>query len=63
MIEAFWGHMQTELLNCKKWTTIVEFSRAMADYIENLHNTAPRHSALDVPPERSTKQETLPCSN
>lgn len=31
--------MQTELLNRKKWTTIVELSVAVADYIENFHNT------------------------
>lgn len=39
MIESFWGRMQTELLNRKSWTTVVELSIAMADYIENFHNT------------------------
>jgi len=40
--------MQTELLNRKKWTTIVELSVAIADYIENFHNTIRRYSALDM---------------
>ena len=61
MIEAFWGRMQTELLNCRKWTTIVELSVAMADYIENFHNTTRRHSALDIltPTEYETINTTL----
>jgi len=40
--------MQTELLNRKKWATVVELSVAMADYIENFHNTTRRHSTLDM---------------
>ena len=61
MIEAFWGRMQTELLNRKKWTTIVELSVAVADYIENFHNTTRRHSALDMftPTEYETINTTL----
>ena len=61
MIEAFWGRMQTELLNRKKWTTIVELSVATADYIENFHNTTRRHSALDMltPTEYETVNTTL----
>ncbi|MDE0975345.1 MAG: integrase core domain-containing protein [Candidatus Nanopelagicales bacterium] len=46
MIESFWGRMQTELLNRKTWTTVVELSIEMADYIENFHNTRRRHSSL-----------------
>ncbi len=46
MIESFWGRMQTELLNRKSQTTVVELSMAMADYIENFHNTSRRHSSL-----------------
>ena len=48
MIESFWARMQTELLNRKSWTTVVELSMAMADYIENFHNTRRRHSSLDM---------------
>ena len=48
MIESFWGRMQTELLNRKSWTTAVELSVVMADYIENFHNTRRRHSSLDM---------------
>ncbi len=46
MVESFWGRMQTELFNRKTWTTVVELSMAMADYIENFHNTSRRHSSL-----------------
>ena len=61
MIEAFWGRMQPEVLNRKKWTTIVELSVAVADYIENFHNTTRRHSALDMftPTEYETINTTL----
>jgi len=48
MIESFWGRMQTELLNRKSWTTVVELSIAMADHIEHFHNSRRRHSALDM---------------
>ncbi len=45
-MESFWGRMQVELLNRKKWIKIVELSIAMADYICNFYNTERRHSAL-----------------
>jgi len=48
MIESFWGRMQTELLNRKSRTTVIELSMAMADYIGNFHNTRRRHSSLDM---------------
>jgi len=40
--------MQTELLDRKKWLTIVELSTAMADYIDHFHNTQRRHSSLGM---------------
>jgi len=53
--------MQTELLNGNSWTTAVELSVAMADYIENFHNTRRRHSSLDMltPFEYETTNQTL----
>ena len=45
-MESFWGSMQIELLNRQRWTTVVELSVAMADYIENFYNAARRHSSL-----------------
>jgi putative transposase len=59
MIESFWGRMQTELLNRKPWTTVIELSMAMADYIENFHNTRGRHSSLDklTPTEYETTNQ------
>ena len=45
-MESFWGSMQIELLNRKKWTTKLELSLAIAEYIENFYNPARRHSSL-----------------
>ena len=45
-IESFWGSMQIELLNRKKWMTYVELATAMADYIVNFYNPFRRHSSL-----------------
>jgi transposase InsO family protein len=45
-MESFWGRMQTELLNTKKWTTTLELAAAMADYIDNFYNPQRRHSYL-----------------
>ena len=56
MIESFWGRMQTELLNRKTWTTVIELSMEMADYIENLHNTRRHDSSLAM--LTPTKYET-----
>ena len=38
VMEAFWGRLQTELLNTKKWSTTLELTAAMADHIDNFHN-------------------------
>src|SRR5690625_7526958 len=34
VIESFWGTMQVELLNRKKWRTRIELANAIFDYIE-----------------------------
>jgi putative transposase len=47
VIESFWGRMQTELLNRKRWTTRVELANAIFEYIKGFHNRRRRHSALD----------------
>jgi putative transposase len=48
MIESFWGRMQTELLNRKRWKTRVELANAIFDYLEIFHNRQGRHSALGM---------------
>ncbi|MBU3064248.1 IS3 family transposase [Nocardia sp. NEAU-G5] len=45
-IEAFWGRMQTELLNTRKWPTSLELTIAMADWIDNFYNAERLHSYL-----------------
>lgn len=47
MIESFWGTMQVELLNRKKWKTRLQLANAIFDYIEIYYNRQRRHSALD----------------
>jgi transposase InsO family protein len=48
MIESFWGRMQTELLNRRKWKTRIELANAIFDYLEIFHNCQRRHSALGM---------------
>ena len=49
VIESFWGRMQTELLNRRRWRTPVELANAMFEYLEIFHNRQRRHSALGMP--------------
>ena len=48
MMESFWGRMQTELLNRKKWKTRIELANAIFDYLEIFHNRQRRHSSLGM---------------
>jgi putative transposase len=48
MVESFWGRMQVELLNRRRWKTRIELATAIHDYIELFHNTRRRHSALGM---------------
>jgi hypothetical protein len=48
MMESFWGRMQVELFNRRKWKTRIELASAIHDYIELWHNTRRRHSALEM---------------
>jgi putative transposase len=46
-MESFWGSMQIELLDRQRWTTVLELTQAIADYIDNFYNRDRRHSALN----------------
>ncbi|MFT5267287.1 MAG: putative transposase [Acidimicrobiales bacterium] len=46
VVESFWGSMQIELLNRKKWATRLELSLAMIDWIEGFYSQRRRHSSL-----------------
>jgi putative transposase len=48
MMESFWGRMQTELLNRRRWRTRIELANAIFEYLEIFHNRQRRHSALDM---------------
>lgn len=48
LVEAFWGRMQTELLNRRRWNTRVELANAMFDHIEIFHNRQRRHSSIGM---------------
>jgi putative transposase len=47
MMESFWGRMQVELLNRRRWKTRIELANAIHDYLV-FHNTRRRHSALGM---------------
>ena len=46
-MQSFWGSMQIELLDRRRWTTVAELSMAMADCIEDFYNEIRRHSSLE----------------
>ena len=46
VVESFWGRMQTEVLNRRRWHTRLELATAIFEYIEGFHNRRRRHSAL-----------------
>jgi hypothetical protein len=48
IMESFWGRMQVELLNRRRWKTRIELATAIHDYIELWHNSRRRHSALGM---------------
>jgi putative transposase len=48
MMESFWGRMQVELFNRRRWKTRIELASAIHDYIELWHNTRRRHSSLGM---------------
>jgi transposase InsO family protein len=45
-MESFWGSMQIELLNRRRWRNNLELAIAIADHIEHFYNSTRRHSAL-----------------
>jgi transposase InsO family protein len=61
-MESFWGSMQIELLNRQSWTTVVELSSAMAEWIDGFYNPLRRHSALNylTPNEHEALHSTKP---
>ncbi len=63
-MESFWGSMQIELLNRKKWRTNVELAVAIADWIDHFYNPARRHSSLAylTPNEYEEKHSPQPMA-
>ncbi|WP_442788403.1 IS3 family transposase [Dactylosporangium sp. NBC_01737] len=62
MMESFWGRMQTELLNRRRWKTRIELANAIFEYLEVFHNRQRRHSALGMlaPAEFERLLPTIP---
>src|SRR5665213_1548547 len=48
MIESFWGRMQVELLNRRRWRTRLELANAIFEYLEIFHNRQRRHSSIGM---------------
>jgi transposase InsO family protein len=61
LMESFWGRMQTELLNRRRWRTRIELANAIFEYLEIFHNRQRRHSALGMvsPVEYEKLHQTL----
>lgn len=47
LMESFWGRLQVELLNRRRWRTRIELATGIHDYIA-FHNTRRRHSSLGM---------------
>ena len=48
VIESFWGRMQNELLNTRRWKTRIKLANAMFEYLEIFRNRQSQHSALGM---------------
>jgi putative transposase len=48
MMESFWGTMQLELLDSKKWSTHDELANAIFEWIECWYNLKRRHSSIGM---------------
>ncbi|MEV6557967.1 IS3 family transposase [Nocardia sp. NPDC051756] len=48
MVESYFGSMQLELLDTRKWNIRRELANAIFDYIEAFYNPTRRHSKLDM---------------
>ena len=48
VIESFWERMQVELLNRRRWRTLLELSNVIFEYLEIFHNRQRRHSSLGM---------------
>lgn len=59
--------MQIELLNRKKWKTLVELANAIFEYLEIFHNRQRRHSALGyripIEFELMSEENTVPAAS
>ena len=61
VVESFWGRMQVELLDRRRWRTRVELANAIFEYLEMFHNPKRRHSALGMrTPIEFEKMHTYP---
>jgi transposase InsO family protein len=43
VIESFWGRLQVEVLNRKRWRTRIELANAVFEYLKIFHNRKRRH--------------------
>jgi len=48
MMESFWGRVQTELLDRRKWRTRLELANELFEYLEVFYNKQRRHRSLEI---------------
>ena len=58
-MESFWGTMQIELLNRKKWRTKIELSIAIAEWIEHFYNPRATPQLARLPTPDRVRSSTL----
>jgi transposase InsO family protein len=56
-----WSRMQVELLNRRRWSTRLELTSAIFEYLEIFHNRQRRHSSLGMltPVEFEARQQPI----
>jgi putative transposase len=47
-MESFWGTLQLEVLDRKKWKTREELANVIFEWIECWYNSARRHSSIGM---------------
>ena len=47
MVESFFGTLQLELLDRRRWTSRKELAQAIFEYIEAWYNPQRRHSSIE----------------
>jgi putative transposase len=62
MMESFFGTLQLELLDRRRWGTRAELGRAIFEWIEGWYNPRRRHTSLGGLSPADYERRTLPTT-